>query len=162
MKNEIRLLFKKMVNVQKRKNHNIILIEIRIRVDQDQKRPVFNTIQALSKEKIITCLPIYQFILLTIIQKWLTSYLLAAFSVFSTMTGLMTVMTKYKISDVAEKIEIPVSTMKYFEKIGKLPKAQRDENNYRYYTEADILRIKAHFIPKIKNRNQSTKKGLPK
>lgn len=69
-------------------------------------------------------------------------------------------MTKYKISDVAEKIGIPVSTMKYFEKIGKLPQAQRDNNNYRYYTEADILRIKAHFIPKIKNSNNSVKKGL--
>ena len=69
----------------------------------------------------------------------------------------MKIETKYKISEVAEKIGIPISTMKYFEQIGKLPKAQRDENNYRYYTEADLLRIKAHFIPNIRNNNDNKK-----
>lgn len=61
---------------------------------------------------------------------------------------------KLKISEVAEKIGISVSTMKYYEQIGKLPKAQRDENNYRFYTEADVLRIKAHFISKINNNHR--------
>lgn len=65
------------------------------------------------------------------------------------MMVLMKDERRFKISEVAEKIGIPISTMKYFEQIGKLPKAQRDENNYRYYTDADILRIKAHFIQKI-------------
>ena len=71
---------------------------------------------------------------------------------YSTKGLLLKTQVKYKISDIADKLGIGISTLKYYEKTGQIPKAQRDENNFRYYTEADLLRIKAHFITKNHRR----------
>ena len=40
-----------------------------------------------------------------------------------------------KISEVAKKVDLPISTIRYYEKIGIIPDeyVQRDQNNYRSY-----------------------------
>ena len=48
--------------------------------------------------------------------------------------------TIMKISEVAKSIKIPISTIRYYEKIGIIPDEYilRDQNNYRNYT-SDII-----------------------
>ncbi len=44
-----------------------------------------------------------------------------------------------------KKADIPIDTIRYYEKVGVLDRIQRSENNYRVYTEktlADLLFIK--------------------
>ncbi|WP_117170251.1 MerR family transcriptional regulator [Paraliobacillus sediminis] len=53
-----------------------------------------------------------------------------------------------KISEVAKSINIPISTIRYYEKIGIIPDEyiQRDQNNYRNYTPEII-----HHLVVVKN-----------
>ncbi|MGY3778512.1 MerR family transcriptional regulator [Isobaculum melis] len=47
----------------------------------------------------------------------------------------------YTIKKLAQKVALPVSTIRYYERVGLLV-PQRGENHYRYFTEADVLKIK--------------------
>ena len=52
-----------------------------------------------------------------------------------------------KIGEIANKTNLPASTLRYYEKKGLL-KVDRDKNGRRYYTESDIEWIK--FIRRLK------------
>lgn len=52
-----------------------------------------------------------------------------------------------KIGEIANKTNLPVSTLRYYEKKGLL-KVDRDKNGRRYYKESDIEWIK--FIRRLK------------
>ena len=52
-----------------------------------------------------------------------------------------------KISEIANKTNLPASTLRYYEKKGLL-KVDRDKNDRRYYKESDIEWIK--FIRRLK------------
>lgn len=52
-----------------------------------------------------------------------------------------------KISEIANKTNLPASTLRYYEKKGLL-KVDRDKNGRRYYKESDIEWIK--FIRRLK------------
>lgn len=47
-------------------------------------------------------------------------------------------MKKYSISQTAKLLSLPKDTLRYYDKIG-LVKPTRGENNYRYYTDMDLL-----------------------
>jgi len=53
-----------------------------------------------------------------------------------------------KISDVAKSVDLPISTIRYYDKIGIIPDeyVQRDQNNYRNYTIKTI-----HHLNVVKN-----------
>ncbi|MDQ0229193.1 helix-turn-helix domain-containing protein [Metabacillus malikii] len=53
-----------------------------------------------------------------------------------------------KISEVAEAIDLPISTIRYYDKIGIIPDeyVQRDENNYRNYAIEVV-----HHLQVVKN-----------
>jgi len=52
-----------------------------------------------------------------------------------------------KIGEIANKTNLPASTLRYYEKKGLL-KVDRDKNGRRYYKESDIVWIK--FIRRLK------------
>lgn len=52
------------------------------------------------------------------------------------------------IKQVAEKLQIPVSAIRYYEK-NQLLKVQRASNNYRQYTSADEAQIKLILVMKL-------------
>uniref|UniRef100_UPI0012902455 MerR family transcriptional regulator n=1 Tax=Streptococcus suis TaxID=1307 RepID=UPI0012902455 len=52
-----------------------------------------------------------------------------------------------KIGEIANKTNLPASTLRYYEKKGLL-KVDRDKNGRRYYKESDIEWIK--FIRRLK------------
>jgi MerR family copper efflux transcriptional regulator len=46
-----------------------------------------------------------------------------------------------KIGELAERTGIPASTIRYYEKEGLLPKAQRGANGYRFYQDNALERL---------------------
>ncbi|CAH1190371.1 hypothetical protein PAECIP111892_00131 [Paenibacillus auburnensis] len=54
--------------------------------------------------------------------------------------GVMT--TGYSIKAASELTGITEDTIRYYEKIGLLPRAQRKENSHRVYTEGDVELMK--------------------
>lgn len=49
------------------------------------------------------------------------------------------------IGQLSKKADVPIDTIRYYEKVGVLDRIQRSENNYRVYTEQtlnDLLFIK--------------------
>ncbi|MDQ9036484.1 MULTISPECIES: MerR family transcriptional regulator [Acinetobacter] len=49
------------------------------------------------------------------------------------------------IGQLSKKSDVPIDTIRYYEKVGVLDRIQRSENNYRIYTDqtlADLLFIK--------------------
>ncbi len=57
----------------------------------------------------------------------------------------------YKISEVAEILNIPASTLRFWEKKFTLIKPRRNDGGTRFYTAADIEKIKMiHFLVKEK------------
>lgn len=59
-------------------------------------------------------------------------------------------MKKYTIKEASHITDIPVHTLRYYDKIG-LVKANREENNYRYYNDEDILFLKYVQVMKYAN-----------
>ena len=49
----------------------------------------------------------------------------------------------YFIEDIEKVLRVKRKTFYYWEKTGKIPKAKRDPmSNYRYWTDADIKKLK--------------------
>jgi MerR family transcriptional regulator, repressor of the yfmOP operon len=48
---------------------------------------------------------------------------------------------KYRIEQVAERLQTTKRTLRYYEEIGLLPPAERTEGGYRLYSEDDIARL---------------------
>lgn len=47
-----------------------------------------------------------------------------------------------KIGELAQRAHSSAETIRYYEKIGLLPQAQRLDNNYRHYTNAHLERLR--------------------
>lgn len=47
-----------------------------------------------------------------------------------------------KIGELAQQAQSSTETIRYYEKIGLLPKAQRLDNNYRHYTSTHLERLR--------------------
>lgn len=54
----------------------------------------------------------------------------------------MTEATAFSIKETAEQTGLSEDTIRYYEKIGLLPRAERKENRHRIYREEDISMIK--------------------
>lgn len=55
----------------------------------------------------------------------------------------------YKISEVAEMLEIPASTLRFWERSFTVIKPKRNEHGTRFYTPADIEKISMiHYLVK--------------
>lgn len=50
-------------------------------------------------------------------------------------------MPEYKVGEIAEKVEVNVETLRYYEKIKLMPKPKRRESRYRVYDENDLKRL---------------------
>jgi len=48
----------------------------------------------------------------------------------------------YSFSEAARELTLSAEWLRQGEKRGSLPQAKRDRNGYRYYTEADIERLR--------------------
>lgn len=47
-------------------------------------------------------------------------------------------MATYKMKAVAERVGLPYETVKYYCKVGLMPRVARDENNYRIFDDHDV------------------------
>ncbi len=57
-------------------------------------------------------------------------------------------MNSFKVGTLADKAGINLETVRYYEKIGLMPKPKRKESRYRFYDESDLTRLK--FIVRAK------------
>jgi DNA-binding transcriptional MerR regulator len=48
---------------------------------------------------------------------------------------------RYRIEQVADRLQTTKRTLRYYEEIGLLPPAERTEGGYRLYSDADIARL---------------------
>jgi MerR family transcriptional regulator, mercuric resistance operon regulatory protein len=62
---------------------------------------------------------------------------------------------KIKISKFSEETEVPVETIRYYEKRGLLPYTSKSQGGYRLYTEEDIERLR--FIKRMQQLGFSLK-----
>lgn len=53
-----------------------------------------------------------------------------------------TIIHGYSIKETAERTGIPEDTIRYYEKIGLLPRAQRKGNSHRIYSDQDLETMK--------------------
>jgi len=60
-------------------------------------------------------------------------------------------MSSYAIGEVACQLAMSVDTLRYYEKIGLLPKVSRAESGIRRYSDKDISRLK--FIKRAQQMN---------
>lgn len=60
-------------------------------------------------------------------------------------------MSSYTIGEIARQLKISVDTLRYYEKIGLLPKVSRAESGIRQYSDKDISRLK--FIKRAQQMN---------
>lgn len=49
---------------------------------------------------------------------------------------------RYSIKEISQLVNMSAHTIRYYEKIGLLPKAERNENKYRVYMTEDVDRLK--------------------
>ncbi|WP_025729622.1 MerR family transcriptional regulator [Heyndrickxia ginsengihumi] len=45
------------------------------------------------------------------------------------------------IKQVSEQLNMPVATIRYYDKLGLVPQLQRDKNGYRQFSEKDIYTL---------------------
>ena len=55
----------------------------------------------------------------------------------------------YKTNHLAKELGVSIQTIKNYEASGVLPKARRDKNGWRYYTQEDVIKIKALYQQEI-------------
>jgi len=60
-------------------------------------------------------------------------------------------MNSYMIGEVARQLVMSVDTLRYYEKIGLLPKVSRAESGIRHYSDKDISHLK--FIKRAQQMN---------
>lgn len=60
-------------------------------------------------------------------------------------------MGQYRIGDVTGKLGLSADTLRYYERIGLLPKVARNAAGIRFYNDQDISRIK--FIQRAQKMN---------
>jgi DNA-binding transcriptional MerR regulator len=58
------------------------------------------------------------------------------------------------IKDIAEKLDLNPKTIRFYEDIGLIPKPQRNQSNYRIYSEDDIKTLS--FVKKARSLGIST------
>ncbi|MBN3040301.1 MAG: MerR family transcriptional regulator, partial [Candidatus Omnitrophica bacterium] len=57
----------------------------------------------------------------------------------------------FKINHLAKELGVSIQTIKNYEASGILPAPRRDDKGWRYYTEEDIIKIKALYQEEIKH-----------
>ncbi len=60
-------------------------------------------------------------------------------------------MTTYTIGEAARQLDMTADTLRYYEKIGLLPKVKRAESGIRLYSDKDVSRLK--FIRRAQQMN---------
>ena len=60
----------------------------------------------------------------------------------------------YSISEAAEELGVTSSWLRFGERLGSLPLARRANNGYRFYTEADIDRLRRLGVGQGKQRSK--------
>ena len=58
----------------------------------------------------------------------------------------------YRIGDVSKSLGLSVDTLRYYEKIGLLPRIHRTAAGIRSYSDKDISRL--NFVRRAQNRRQ--------
>ena len=53
---------------------------------------------------------------------------------------------RYTSHEVARRLKISPSGIRKKENQGQFPPPRRDEHNWRYYTEEDIVKLEAYFV----------------
>lgn len=62
-------------------------------------------------------------------------------------------MSSYRISEITKQLGLSADTLRYYEKIGLLPKISRTDSGIRQYDDQDISRLK--FIQRAQKMNFS-------
>jgi DNA-binding transcriptional MerR regulator/predicted SAM-dependent methyltransferase len=62
-----------------------------------------------------------------------------------------TMKIKYSIKEVAELFSITTNKIRFYEKKGLITAARDEENNYRYYTENDLIKLQTILMYRILN-----------
>lgn len=62
-------------------------------------------------------------------------------------------MGQYRIGDVTERLGLSADTLRYYEKIGLVPKVSRNGAGVRFYNDQDVSRLK--FIQRAQQMNFS-------
>ncbi len=63
----------------------------------------------------------------------------------------------YSISETARKLGRSTDWLRKAEKMGRLPRARRDYNGWRVYTEEDIVRLRHLLVPGLVTAANSSK-----
>ena len=58
----------------------------------------------------------------------------------------------YRRNEVAKEVGVTTQTIRLWEDAGVIPQSVRDDNNYRYWSEADLEKIKAYASISRKDR----------
>lgn len=68
-------------------------------------------------------------------------------------------MSKYRIGALSSLLNIPLSTLRYYESCGVLP-AKHDDNGYRYYDDVDVHNLMHYSLYRSYGVNQGDAKQL--
>ncbi|WP_459195850.1 MerR family transcriptional regulator [Wukongibacter baidiensis] len=58
---------------------------------------------------------------------------------------------RYLINEVAKQFNISTNKLRFYEKKGMIQPKRDDENNYRYYTESDLIKLQAILLYRLLN-----------
>lgn len=58
----------------------------------------------------------------------------------------------YRRNEVAKEVGVTTQTIRLWEDAGVIPQSVRDENNYRYWSEEDLEKIRAYASTSRKER----------
>ncbi len=63
----------------------------------------------------------------------------------------------YKSAEVAKICGVSSQTIRNWEENGKIPEVEKNEKGWRFYTESDLLKIKAYFLHKATFKKKQTR-----